>query len=295
MALATNPIDINTGTTGVVLPREISREVWNTAMEESVVMRLARRIDLPGYGINVPIVDAEVAVDIVAESTEKPVVTPEIDNKFMAPIKIAGIIPFSNEFRRDMSRVYDTIVRDAPRSIFSKFDRLVFNGVNGSAPATGFDTLADATAVALAGTDIYADLVSAKTAVANGDGMLNGWVFAPQGEAVLLSVVDGNNRPLFIDSPTSDGGVGRLLGEQVYYTKHLYKAGTPNLIGVAGDWDQAYYGVVEDITVKFSDQATINDGTNQINLWQRNMFAILIEATLGFAVKDKAAFVTLTD
>ena len=295
MALATNPIDINTRTTGVVLPREISREVWNTAMEESVVMRLARRIDLPGYGINVPIVDAEVAVDIVAESTEKPVVTPEIGNKFMAPIKIAGIIPFSNEFRRDMSRVYDTIVRDAPRSIFSKFDRLVFNGVNGSAPATGFDTLADATAVALAGTDVYADLVSAKTAVANGDGMLNGWVFAPQGEAVLLSAVDGNSRPLFIDSPTSQGGVGRLLGEQVYYTKHLYQAGTPNLIGVAGDWDQAYYGVVEDITVKFSDQATINDGTNQINLWQRNMFAILIEATLGFAVKDKAAFVTLTD
>ena len=44
-----------------------------------------------------------------------------------------------------------------------------------------------------------------------------------------------------------------------------------------------------------SDQATINDGGTQLNLWQRNMFAIRAEIEVGFRVRDLAHFVKLTD
>lgn len=63
---------------------------------------------------------------------------------------------------------------------------------------------------------------------------------------------------------------------------------------MAGDWTQAIYGTVEGIKMKVSDQATINDNGTAINLWQRDMIGFLIEAEIGFVVKDKTKFVTIT-
>ena len=65
-------------------------------------------------------------------------------------------------------------------------------------------------------------------------------------------------------------------------------------VGIAGDWSQAVWGSVEGIKIKFSDQATITKGDSQINLWQRNMFAVLVEAELGFRVADVNRFAKLT-
>lgn len=291
MAYDNTPIDLNTGSSGIVLPREISSEIWEKATQGSAVMRMARRIYLPGAGITVPIIDTDGVADIVTETAEKPVSNPTVSNKSMTPIKIAMIQTFSNEFRRDLPRLYDALVDRAPAAITKKFDELAFHGTNNP---TGFDTLANATAISIA-TDTYPALVSAKSTVAAADGMLNGWALSPQAEAVLLAATDGQDRPLFLNSATDQGSVGRILGEPVYFNRAAYQAGTPNTLGIAGDWDRAMYGIVDDITIKISDQATINDGTKQINLWQRNMFAILVEATLGFAVQDDAYFVRLTD
>lgn len=291
MALDKNNKDIYTGTSGVVLPREISDEIWQKATEESAIMRMGRRVYLPGSGITVPIISADGTADIVNETGEKPVSNPTLNNKSMTPVKIAMIQTFSNEFRRDLPRLYDAIVDRAPTAITKKFDELAFHGTSNP---TGFDSLASATAVDIS-SDTYSALVAAKTAVATADGMLNGWVFSPQGETVLLSALDKQDRPIFINSVTDQGSVGRLLGEEVYFNRAAYLDGeSKDVVGIAGDWDKALYGIVDDITVKFSDQATINDGTNQINLWQRNMFAVLVEAELGFAVEDDDYFVRLT-
>lgn len=45
-------IDLNRTSTGVadLLPKEVSNEIWATAVGESVIMRAARRINLPGCG-----------------------------------------------------------------------------------------------------------------------------------------------------------------------------------------------------------------------------------------------------
>lgn len=292
MAYSNTPIDINTATQGISLPKELSREVWAKAVEDSAIMRFARRMELPGRGLDIPVITSGITAEIVGvETAEKHVSTPEFSNKVMSPVKIAAIVPFSDEFRRDMPQVYDQVIRDAPKAIAKTFDTTIMHAA--TAPKTGFDILSDATAISF-GTDAYAALVSAKGSVATASARLNGWLLSPQAETALLSATDGEQRPLFINSAISEGAITRLLGEEVDFSTHAYKAGTPNVLGFAGDWDKAHYGIVEDITVKFSDQATINDGTQQVNLWQRNMFAMLIEATLGFVVEDKAAFVKLT-
>ena len=292
MAYSTTPIDINRGTTGVQLPPQLSDEIWAKAQEESAIMRLAEQVALPGSGITIPVVTGEPTADFVAETAEKPVGKHTMNFKQMTPYKIAVIELFSNEFRRDLPRVYDELARRLPASIGKKFDETVFGG---TAPGSNFDVLTSATAVAIGGTNTYKKVVAAFETLATADARLSGWAMAPQGTALLLSAVDGQNRPLFVPDPNTTAAVGSLLGAPVVESKRAYKAGTPNVIGFAGDWTQARYGIVEGIQMSISEEATVNDGTNQVNLWQRNMFAVRVEAELGFVVKDAAAFVRLTD
>jgi HK97 family phage major capsid protein len=91
-----------------------------------------------------------------------------------------------------------------------------------------------------------------------------------------------------------ESAISRILGARVFESANVYKTGTPNVAGFVGDFSQLRYGIVEGIKMDISTEATINDGTNQINLWQRNSFAVRIEAEVGVVVKDTAAFGKLT-
>ena len=56
MAYPTDSININRGS---LLPKQLSDQVWAKAVEESAVMQLARRIELPGRGVEIPVVTAD--------------------------------------------------------------------------------------------------------------------------------------------------------------------------------------------------------------------------------------------
>jgi len=298
MALSTTPVDLNRGSSNVskILPKEVSAEIWAKALEESAIMRLARRVNLPGPGITIPMITADAAAAWVAESTEKAVSEASLDGKVLTPHKLAVIEIFSNEFRRDLPAVYTELARRLPNSIGKKFDETVFAGV---APGSGFDVLTSSTAVNIedttGGKTVYKNLVSVLSTIATTDAELTGWAMSPKADAVLLGSVDSSGRPIFIPNATDDRVIGSLLGSPVVRTRRAYKQGVDNdVLGFAGDWSQAVWGMVNEIGFSISEEATINDGTNQINLWQRNCFAIRVEAELAFGVMDANAFVKLT-
>lgn len=256
-------------------------------------MRLAQRIDLPGSGITIPVITADPSADWVAESAEKPVSNSTFSSKNMTPYKLAVIETFSMEFRRDLPALYRELVRRLPAAIGKKFDATVFNG---TAPGTGFDVLTSVTAQNIAATaspatTVYGNLVSALTTLGAAGYELDGWALSVQGEAVLLNAVDGNGLPIF--NTVRDANVPTILGAREVRAQQAYKTGTPAVVGFAGDWSKARYGIVDGINVRISDQATVNDGTAQVNLWQRNMFAVMVECELSF-VADTAAFLRLT-
>lgn len=295
MALSTTPIDINRNTSGVVLPKELSDEVWAGAQEESVIMSMVPRIELPGAGQAIPLITGDATAYWTVESTEKAVSDATLDNKYMVGYKVAVIEPFSMEFRRDMGRVYDELARRLPNAIAKKFDQTVFSA---TAPGSNFDVLGSSTAVSLTPTapaTVYDQLVAAYSALATAGHEPTGWVLSPQAIAQLLGATDTTGRPMLINSPM-EGSIGYLLGAEARKSGHVYAAGSPNQLGFVGDWSQARWGMVNPgITISISEEATINDGTNQINLWQRNMFALRVECELGFAVRDANAFIKLTD
>lgn len=284
-------IDINRTTT-IALPSDVSSEILQKTQESSAVMSLARQIQLPGLGVTIPVITGDPEAGWVGETEKKPVKRGTLSTKLMQPYTLAVIVPFSNQFRRDVPALYDALVQRLPGALAKKFDATVFGGVD--APGTNFDTLKSCTAQSIL-TDAYGGLVAADADIADHDGILNGFILSPKGKAILLTAVDGNDRPLFINS-VAEGAVPMILGAPVRQSKGAYiaeTASTDAVVGVAGDWTQAMYGTVEGVQIAISDQATLTDGGSTINLFEQNMFAVRAEIEVGFRC-DTTVFNRLT-
>lgn len=281
---------INTNRTNITLPTSVSSMILQKTQEDSAIMKLATKINLPGNGLTIPVITSDPTAAWVDETDEKPVSNPGLSTKTMRGYKLAVIEPFSNQFRRDYGALFDALVARLPRILAEKFDNTVFGG--SAAPGSDFDTFAGITAQSLA-SDVYGGLVAADTDVALHGGQLNGYAISPQMRGILLAALDKNDRPLFINN-VSEGAIPRILGQPTYITKGAFVSGSPSVIGIAGDWSKAMYGVVEGVDISFADQATLTLADNStINLFQRNMFAVRAEIEIGFRA-DKDMFNALT-
>ena len=272
---------IPTNRTNITLPVAISNEILQKVQESSAVMKLARQVNFPGRGAAIPVITSDPEAAWVGETAAKPVGNPGLETKVMRAYKLAVIVPFSNEFRRDAASLYDELVRRLPGALAQKFDLTVFG--NGSKPGDDFDNFASCTAQEI-GTDAYDGLVAADTDIAVNGGILNGFAIAPQGKGVLLASKDNNGRPLFINN-VAEGAIPMILGARTEISKGAYKAST-NQVGIAGDWTQALWGTVSGVEISYSEDASLtyteNDETKTINLFQQNMFAVRAEIEVGF-------------
>lgn len=282
---------INVNTTTIALPTEVSSTIIQKIQEDSAVMKLATRMTLPGLGATIPVITSDPEAGWVAETDNKPVSRPGLSTKVMQAYTLAVIVPFSNQFKDNMTELYNAIVERLPKAIAKKFDSTVFHG---TAPGSNFDTFASATAQSF-GSDPYAALVAADADIAAHDGITNGFVVSPQAKSALLGATDTTGRPLFINS-VAEGAIPMILGNPTKQSKAAYKnvSGGNDVIGVAGDWSQAIYGIAKNLSLSVSDQATLTDGDQTINLWQRNMFAVRAEIEVGF-VADTSVFNLLTE
>lgn len=282
--------------TYIELPPSVATQIIQTMQEDSAVMALAQKTDLPGWGTTIPMITSDPEPEWVSETGLKPVKAPGLSKKVMQGYTLSVIVPFSNQFRRDTTTLFNACVARLPRALSKKIDGTVFHG---DAPGSNFDTLKSVTAQSLT-SNVYAGLVAADMDIATHDGELNGFVLSPVGRGVLLNATDQNKRPLFINS-VAEGAVPVILGRPVKSSRAAYKAGTSpaeDVIGFAGDWTQAQYGIVEGVKIDISDQATLtytddNSQTVTINLWQQNMFAVRAEIEFGF-VANTAVFNKLT-
>lgn len=285
---------ISTNRTNIELPTEISSEIIQKTQEDSAVMQLARQIALPGKGLTIPVITGDPEAEWVTETDEKPVSNPGLSKKVMQAYKLAVIVPFSDEFARDYAALYDALVERLPRALAQKFDATVFHG---TAPGSNFDTFAAVTAQSV-DDGVYDALVAADTDISVHNGITNGFALSPQAKGVLLGAKDKDDRPLFVNS-AAEGAIPMLLGVPAKYSKGAYKAGesgspaVPDVIGFAGDWTQAMYGTVQGVTIDMSNQATLTINGEQVNLWQRNMFAVKAEIEVGFRA-DLTVFNKLT-
>lgn len=290
-------------TKSIALPEEVSGEIWQKTQETSVVMQLAQPIDLPGNGLTIPVITGDPEAGWVSETDEKPVGTHTLAAKHMSGYTLALIEPFSNQFRNSDAALYNALTGRLPGAIAKKFDQTCLGFA--TAPGDGFDTLAGCPAVDVSGTKTYDAFVDAIQSVADHDASLSAWALAPKARTILLKAKDTQARPLFISNAATDSAPSSVLSIPAYFRKSCYRAAQTSgtkaaeVVGFGGDWSGARYGVVNAINVSFTDQSSLSymDGstTKQLNLFQRNMFAVRIEIEVGFVVRDKNEFVQLNN
>jgi HK97 family phage major capsid protein len=285
-------IQTNRTATGILLPAEVSSQIWQDAQAASVVMQHAGRIDLPGEGIAVPMITGDPVASWVGETDEIAVGDSSFSNRTIQAQKVGIIELFSNEFKRDLPALYAALAERLPKTIGTAFDEKVFHGAGSST----FDTLNDAQFLTLDGTDTYGDMVAIDSAIYEANGVTDAWIVAPKARRVLIGAKDADGNPLLLSSLVDGRNVPQILGADVSYSKAVYHADAAGdqgeILGLAGQWaGNAFYGNVSGIEVSISTDATINKGGTQVNLFQRDMFALKVTAWLGFAVRDKAKFV----
>lgn len=281
---------ISTNRTNITLPAEVSQEILQKTQSASAIMQMARQIALPGRGVQIPVITSDPTASWVDETDAKPVSNPGLSTKLMQAYKLAVIVPFSDEFRRDAAALYDALIARLPLALAQKFDNTVIGGAN--APGANFDSFANCTTqsiVAASNYTAYDGLIAAYGDIADHGGSLNGFALSPSGVGLLLGAVDGVGRPIFVNG--IEGSVNRVLGAPVVEGRGLYVAGeagvgtapgTPAIVGIAGDWSQAMYGTVEGVQIRFADQTGLTINSNQVNLWEHNMFAVRAEIEIGF-------------
>lgn len=278
---------VATNRSHIELPVELSAEILQKTQEASAVMQLARQITLPGAGAEIPVITSDPAAEWVSETGTKPVANPGLGKKIMSAYKLAVIVPFSNEFRRDANALYNALVGRLPNALAAQFDATV---IGGTAPGSNFDVLTACQPQEVG----FAGYAAAMADIADNGGNMDGIILSPQAKAATLTAVDLSGRPLFVADATQ-GNLGTIFGAKALAEKAAHVAGVCD--GVAGDWTQAVWGTVEGVKIDFSDQATLDDGNNgTINLFQQNMFAVRAEIEVGFrADTDCFNLLTITE
>ena len=302
-------MDISRETTNVIFDKEVSSEIISKAIEESAFMQLAPRMQIAGNGVKYQTITGDPVPEWVAETAAKPVGKFSFGKKEVMPYKMALIVPFSDEFKRDKAALYNECMSRLPKLFGRKFDQTIMGT---TAPGQNFDVLGGASAASILpdGTnniDVYDRFLAVDSAIGAADGIMSGIALAPQGRSIVLGAKDGQGYPIFTPGVQS-GQLGNILGADVSVRKGVYVAGSaatqsaagvPAVVGIAGDFDECAWGAVNNITGSVSNEATLfytdeNSQSVTLPLWQRNMFAVRFEIELTFMVRDINKFVLLT-
>lgn len=279
------------------LNRDQSAAIFEQAAKISVVQQLVPRVPLGINGQSIPVVTGKVQAGWVAEGAQKPASKGSMALKTMDPKKIAAIAVVSAEVLRANPGGYVDLIRPQIAEAFATaFDSAALYGTGspfGTNLATG-SSVQEFTGTTPAFTDVYGDLNAGLSTLVNAGKKLTGFAFDNRFEPVLNGSKDTANRPLFVESPFTEtaGPVrqGRLLGRPAYIGDGIYDA-TTKTYGFAGDWSQAAWGAVGEISYNVSTEATVTINGVLTSLWENNLVAILAEAEYGFLVNDPSSFV----
>lgn len=282
-------INMNRTTEGVVLPTEVSEEIWGKTVNASAVMAATRQIRLPGGGIEIPIITGEPEAGWVNETDPKPVSEHTLSSKKIQAYKLAVIELFSDEFKRDLPTLYTELVRRLPYALGRKFDQTVLGAT--AAPGDNFDKLNDATTVEIDQANLYQSLAGVYSTIAAADGAMSHWMTSPVFQGTLLGATDGFGRPLFTPDATTSNTVGQMLGLPIVKASGLEE----DVLGYAGDFSGgAVYGTVEGVKIDLNPNPVVHKGEKVVSGWESNMFGVRAEIEVGFRVVDKNRFAKLT-
>lgn len=286
-------------------PRQITDAIFEDVARTSVVQKLARQVNLPESGAMIPITTEKPTAGWVSEGQRKPATNAGNNYVVMDRKKLAAIVVFSMEYvRSDPGKLYANIRPQIQEAFATAFDLAAIHGISADGSAGPFPTsLAQATKTVELGTTTqaqggtYGDLVSGLKLLTDDRKKLTGFAVDSMAEPVLLSSVDLNGRPLWVDAPAEDSVSNRLIGRPAGVSDGVAgpSGDAANLRILGGDWSKVAYGIGSNISFAVSDQTSVTIDGTLTSTWENNLVAVRAEADYGFVVGDIDAFVRYTD
>lgn len=267
---------------GALIPEDVSREIIQGAVGESLVLQLFRKLaNMPSNKTRMPVLASlPTAYFVNGDTGLKQTTRISWDNKYLNAEEIACIVPIPEAVLDDAS--YDIWGEIKPR-IMEAFGRVidgaVLFGVN-KPSSWPTDIVSGATAAgtiitaAASDVDLVEDTNQLMAKVEDCAFDVTGFVGDITMKAKYRGLRDKNGGLLF--QPSLQAGTpSTLFGQAVQYNKLGYWDTSKALL-IAGDFQQAVYSMRQDITYKVLDQAVIQDDTGAIiyNLAQQDMVAL---------------------
>lgn len=286
----------------VLIPEEKSREILQSVPEQSIVMRLMRRLpDMSSKTRSIPVLGSlPMAYFVDGDTGMKQTTSMAWENVKLYAEEIACIVPIPENVLDDSD--YDIWGNVSPRmreAIGAAFDKAVLLGTNkpSNFPAGIIPAAVDAGnyLTHLNGGNLYQELMGENglLALIEADGYVpSAYVGAIKMRSILRGAVDNNGLPIFGRAVYRDGAQGKsvyeLDGAEALFPKSEVMDPDQVLL-LGGDWSQAVWAMRTDITTKLLTEAVIQDpSTHEIvyNLAQQDMVALRVVFRAGWAMPN---------
>lgn len=283
----------------VLIPEERSREILQAVPENSVTMRLMRRLpDMSSKTRSLPVLATLPSAGFITGDTgKKPTTNAAWEKLILTAEEIACIVPIPENVLDDSD--YDIWANVRPlltEAIGVAFDKAVLFGTN--KPTTypagivpGANTAGNAVTLD-ASVSLYQQLLGEGGVISKveEDGYVpNGSIGAIAMRAKLRGTVDENGMPIFgrAYSQGVPSGTYEFDGNPIAFPKNGVMDETEALL-IAGDWDQAVWAIRTDITTKLLTEAVIQDTDGSIlyNLAQQDMVALRVVFRAGWQLAN---------
>jgi len=280
-----------------LIPEEVSREMLRSTTEQSAALQMFRQIPVGRNQVRFPVLSAlPTAYFVTGDTGMKQTTEINWQNKFLNIEEIATIVPVPDNVMADMdANIWDEAVPLLTEAVGRALDGAVFFGTNApasyptnilaSAVAAGNSVTEGATA---AEGGFYADIDDAYAAVEADGFEVNGFVASTSAKARLRSARGSDGRRL--DDGRASGDLRTFDGLPVAYPmRGLWPTGAGTGVRLfTGDWSQFVIGVRQDITLKVSNDAVIQDNTGAIvyNSFQQDLTFLRVTFRVGWQVAN---------
>jgi HK97 family phage major capsid protein len=280
---------------GALIPEEVSKEMLGKATEQSAVLSLFRHVPVGRAQVRFPVLSAlPVAYFVAGDTGLKQTTELNWANKYLNIEEIACILPVPDNVVADIdANVWDESMPLCVEAIARTLDAAVYFGTNApnsypaaitTAAAAAGNAFAEPSTAPLGG--VFANIDST-IGLVEADGFeVNGFAAATSAKALFRTARTTTGER--VDRDRLSGDLRSLDGFPIAYPMRGMWPAPPGPRLFAGDWSQFVVGVRQDITLKVSNEAVIQNGAGTIiyNSFQQDLTFLRLTFRVGWQVAN---------
>ncbi|MBC2303383.1 phage major capsid protein [Listeria booriae] len=273
------------------IPTNSSEQIITTVKNGSALMKLAKAVPMTK-----PVEEFTYMTGVgaywVNEAERIQTSKPTFVKAKMQSHKMGVIIPTTKEnLRYSVTNFFSLMQAEIAEAFYKKFDEAGFTGVNSPYANSVLNAAKNVNNVIVETTNKYDDINEAIAAIEDNDLEPNGMATIRKQRVKYRSTKDENGMPIF--NSANSNKVDDILGLPIAYVPKT-TFGSDEAVEFIGDWDKAYYGILQGIEYEILTEATLttveDENGKPINLAERDMAAIKATFDIAFMIVKEEAF-----